>query len=98
VSAAPGRPACAGVGVGREPEPVVQAVTVLVAAVVVLSFLFGFGNVWALGARLGVPAYVAPAVDLSVVGLMLGTRELALRGADAAQIQRPAASCSYAAS
>ncbi|ONH32530.1 hypothetical protein BL254_21420 [Protofrankia sp. BMG5.30] len=44
----------------------------LIGAVVALSFLFAFGNVWALGIRLGVSAYVAPlvapAVDLSVIG------------------------------
>jgi len=47
--------------------------------------LFGFGNVGLLGLRLGVPAYVAPlvapAVDLSVLGLLVAIRELALRGA-----------------
>jgi hypothetical protein len=68
-------------------------VTVLTGAVVVLSFLFGFGNVWALGVRLGVPMYVAPlvapAVDLSIIALLLGTRQLALRGGSAEQI-RPA--------
>ena len=74
-------------------EYAVRAVTVLVGTVVGLSFLFGFGNVLALGIRLGVPAYVAPlvapAVDLSIVALLLGTRHLALHGAGAAQI-RPA--------
>jgi len=58
-------------------------VTILISVVVALSFLFGLGNVWALGIRLGVPAYiaplVAPAVDLSVVALLLGTRHIALR-------------------
>ncbi|MGP3966725.1 DUF2637 domain-containing protein [Streptomyces sp. 6N223] len=47
----------------------------------------------ALGLRLGVPAYVAPlvapAVDLSVLGLLLGVRYLALNGASREQI-RPA--------
>lgn len=46
---------------------------------------------WALGIRLGVPAYiaplVAPAVDLSVVALLVGTRQLALAGASLEQIQ-----------
>ncbi|MCK9930676.1 hypothetical protein MXD62_26555 [Frankia sp. Mgl5] len=54
------------------------------AAVVGLTFLFGFGNVLALGLRLGVPIWVAPlvapAVDLSVLGLLLGTRHLAVHG------------------
>jgi len=62
-------------------------------AVVGLTFLFGFGNVWLLGLRLGVPRYVAPlvapAVDLSVLGLLIAIRELALRGAPREEI-RPA--------
>jgi hypothetical protein len=66
VDAAPGRG-----GGGR--EPAVQAVAVLMGAVVALCFLFAFGNVWALGIRLGVPAhialFVAPAVDMSVIAL-----------------------------
>ncbi|MFE1961500.1 hypothetical protein [Streptomyces sp. NPDC059479] len=49
--------------------------TVMMAAVVGLTFLFGFGNVWTLALRLGVPPWVAPlvapAVDLSVMGLLL---------------------------
>jgi hypothetical protein len=48
-------------------------------AVVGLTFLFGFGNVWPLALRLGVPPWVAPlvapAVDLSVMGLLLGTSD-----------------------
>ncbi|MEV8064170.1 hypothetical protein AB0P37_49315 [Streptomyces antimycoticus] len=59
--------------------------TGIMAAVVGLTFLFGFGNVWTLALRLGVPPWVAPlvapAVDLSVLGLLLGTRYLALQGA-----------------
>ncbi len=58
--------------------------TVIVGVVVALTFLFGFGNVLALGLRLGVPMWVAPlvapAVDLSVVGLLLGSRKLAVSG------------------
>ncbi|WP_374215813.1 hypothetical protein [Frankia sp. AiPs1] len=75
----------------------------LIASVVALSFLFGLGNVWALGIRLGVPAYiaplVAPAVDLSVVALLVATRQLALSGANRAQIrtaQRLLIFCSFA--
>lgn len=68
-----------------------RTVTTLIATVVALSFLFGLGNVWALGIRLGVPAYiaplVAPAVDLSVIALLVATRQLALAGASPAQIQ-----------
>ncbi len=65
----------------------VTLVTVIMVVVVGLTFAFGFGNVWQLGLRLGVPIWVAPlvapAVDLSVVGLLLGTRHLALQGAPA---------------
>lgn len=68
-----------------ERKVTLRAVTVIMAAVVGLTFLFGFGNVWTLALRLGVPPWVAPlvapAVDLSVMGLLLGTRYLALHGA-----------------
>lgn len=73
--------------------PVVQTVTVIMGTVVALTFLFGFGNVLNLALRLGVPAWVAPlvapAVDLSILGLLLGTRHLALHGATQEQL-RPA--------
>lgn len=58
-----------------DPARVVRAVTVIMGVVVALTFLFGFGNVLNLALRLGVPAWVAPlvapAVDLSIVGLLL---------------------------
>ncbi|WP_235022279.1 hypothetical protein [Amycolatopsis alkalitolerans] len=61
--------------------------------VVGLTFLFGFGNVLNLALRLDVPAWVAPlvapAVDLSILGLLLGIRQLALAGATPTQL-RPA--------
>jgi hypothetical protein len=61
--------------------------------VVGLTFLFGFGNVLNLALRLGVPVWVAPlvapAVDLSILGLLLGIRHLALKGASA-DLLRPA--------
>jgi hypothetical protein len=61
--------------------------------VVGLTFLFGFGNVLNLVLRLGVGAWVAPlvapAVDLSILGLLLATRYLALAGA-APDVLRPA--------
>ncbi|MFG1667660.1 SpdA protein [Streptomyces sp. Y7] len=67
--------------------------TVTITAVVGLAFLFGFGNVWALALHLGITPWVAPlvapAVDLSVIGLLLGTRHLALHGARPEQL-RPA--------
>ncbi len=69
----------------NEPVGVVRAVTVIMGTVVGLTFLFGFGNVLNLALRLGVTPWVAPlvapAVDLSVLGLLLGTRHLALTGA-----------------
>ncbi|GAB1512602.1 hypothetical protein [Actinophytocola sp. KF-1] len=80
---------------GPSPESavVVRVVTVIIGVVVGLTFMFGFGNVLNLALRLGVPVWVAPlvapAVDLSVIGLLLGTRHLALAGAPAAQL-RPA--------
>ncbi|WP_275293578.1 hypothetical protein [Amycolatopsis sp. La24] len=72
---------------------VVRAVTALMSAVVGLTFLFGFGNVLSLALRLGVPAWVAPlvapAVDLSILGLLLAVRHLALAGASP-EVLRPA--------
>jgi len=66
------------------PDGSTRLVTGIVGVVVALTFLFGFGNVLALGLRLGVPMWVAPlvapAVDLSVVGLLLGSRQLAVNG------------------
>ncbi|MCK9899596.1 hypothetical protein MXD63_05845 [Frankia sp. Cpl3] len=61
---------------------VVKLVTATMAAVVGLTFLFGFGNVLALGLRLGVPIWVAPlvapAVDLSVLGTVDRTTGLTI--------------------
>jgi hypothetical protein len=82
--------------VGRpavDPAVVVRSITVIMGTVVGLTFLFGFGNVLNLALRLGVPVWVAPlvapAVDLSILGLLLGTRHLALVGATA-DVLRPA--------
>ncbi|MEV6444792.1 hypothetical protein [Amycolatopsis sp. NPDC051716] len=78
---------------GSDGAAVVQAVTVIMGVVVGLTFMFGFGNVLNLALRLGVPIWVAPlvapAVDLSILGLLLGTRHLALAGASA-DVLRPA--------
>ncbi len=72
---------------------VVKAVTMIMGVVVGLTFLFGFGNVLSLALRLGVPVWVAPlvapAVDLSILGLLLGARHLALAGASV-EVLRPA--------
>lgn len=72
---------------------IVRAVSVIMGTVVGLTFLFGFGNVLSLALRLDVPVWVAPlvapAVDLSILGLLLGTRHLALAGASR-DVLRPA--------
>ncbi|GCD98340.1 DUF2637 domain-containing protein [Embleya hyalina] len=61
-----------------------RTVTAVMVLIAVLAFVFSFGNVWALALRLGIPAsiapLVAPMVDLSVVGLLVGLRYLSLRG------------------
>jgi hypothetical protein len=56
----------------------VQAVTVITGVVVGLTFLFGLDNVLNLALRLGVPTWAAPLVDLSIIGLLLGIRQLPL--------------------
>ncbi|MFI6581815.1 hypothetical protein [Embleya sp. NPDC050493] len=70
-----------------------RAVTWIMGAVIGLTFLFGFGNVWALALRLEVTPWVAPlvapAVDLSILGLLLAVRHLALTEAPPEQL-RPA--------
>ncbi|MET9225688.1 hypothetical protein [Lentzea sp. NPDC003310] len=69
-----------------------RIVEVIMGAVVGLTFLFGFGNVLSLGLRLGVPGWiaplVAPAVDLSVMGLLLGLRQMAANG-EAEELLKP---------
>ncbi|MBP2473176.1 hypothetical protein JOF53_002048 [Crossiella equi] len=76
-----------------EPAAIVRAVTAIMGTVVGLTFLFGFGNVLSLALRLGVPAWIAPliapAVDLSILGLLLAIRHLALTGA-LLEVLRPA--------
>lgn len=78
---------------GSSKGTVVRWLTIIMGTVIALTFLFGFGNVLSLALRLGVPLYVAPlvapAVGLSVLGLLLGTRYLALQGAAREQL-RPA--------
>jgi hypothetical protein len=78
---------------GSDGSNIVRAVTAIMGVVVGLTFLFGFGNVLNLALRLGVPVWVAPlvapAVDLSILGLLLGSRHLALAGVTSTQL-RPA--------
>lgn len=61
-----------------------RAVTVVVFVIAGLAFAFGFGNGWAVGRQLGVPAWiaplVAPAVDLSVVALLASLQYLRAQG------------------
>ncbi len=72
-------------------DGVTRFVTTVMGIVIGLTFLFGFGNVLALALRIGVPVYVAPlvapAVDLTVLGLLVGTRHLALNGAPSHVVQ-----------
>ncbi|MFI5981104.1 DUF2637 domain-containing protein [Streptomyces sp. NPDC051555] len=68
-----------------------HTVTVVMAVIAALAFVFSFGNVWALALRLSVPRpiapLIAPMVDLSVVGLLVALRFLALRGVPAHELK-----------
>jgi hypothetical protein len=68
-------------------------VTVLAVVVGGLCFLFSAGNVYQLAVDLGLWAWirplVAPAVDLSLVALVVGIRFLARRGLSGAELRRP---------
>lgn len=65
----------------------------IMGVVVGLTFMFGFGNVLSLGLRLGVSGWVAPlvapAIDLSVLALLLATRQLAVDGASVVELRPP---------
>lgn len=82
-------------------QTVARFVTVTMGLVIGLTFLFGFGNVLNLALKLQVPVFVAPlvapAVDLTVLGLLVGTRHLALSGASE-DVLRPARHLLLAAS
>ncbi|UZJ30628.1 DUF2637 domain-containing protein [Streptomyces endophytica] len=68
-----------------------RTITVVMAVIAALAFVFSFGNVWSLALRLGVPRpvapLIAPMVDLSVVGLLVALRYLSLRGIAAEQMR-----------
>ena len=70
-----------------------RAITVITTAIVVMSFAFSLGNVTRLCLDLGITAWiawlVAPAVDLSVVGLLTGIRFLSLHGYTDSQLAKP---------
>jgi hypothetical protein len=75
-------------------EPLTRrAVTVITAAITVMTFAFSLGNVTRLCLDLGITAWiawlVAPAVDLSVVGLLTGIRFLSLHGYTDDQLATP---------
>jgi hypothetical protein len=69
---------------GRAAAAVRRFVTVVVFVIAGLAFAFGFGNGWKLGVQLGVPNWiaplVAPAVDLSVVALLVTLQYLRVHG------------------
>jgi hypothetical protein len=69
-----------------------RAVTVIIAAIVVMTFAFSLGNVTRLCLDLGITAWiawlVATAVDLSVVGLLIDVRFLSLHGYTDAQLSK----------
>ena len=70
-----------------------RAVTVIPVLIAVLSFAFSLGTVTALALYLGIPDYIAwligPSVDLSVLGLLIGLRYLALRGCSDKELRKP---------
>ena len=70
-----------------------RAVTVITAAIIVMTFAFSLGNVTRLCLGLGITAWiawlVAPAVDLSVAGLLTGIRFLSLHGYTDSQLRKP---------
>lgn len=71
--------------------PVMGTFLIAGAAIFVLAFLFSFGNVWALADLLGVKGWIAPligpAVDLSVVGVMIAVQWLSLAGISTDQLK-----------
>jgi hypothetical protein len=70
-----------------------QAVTVVTAAIMVMTFAFSLGNVARLCSGLGNSGWMAwlvgPAVDLSVIGLVIGVRFLSLHGYTDEQLRKP---------
>jgi hypothetical protein len=92
VSAPVPRPAAGSVDQAGE-RAVRRFVTVLAITVGGLCFLFSLGNVYQLAVDLRLWAWirplVAPAVDLSLVALVVGIRFLARRGLSGAELRRP---------
>jgi hypothetical protein len=91
-SARPG-PRALGHGEEHGERGVRRFVTVLAVIVGGLCFLFSLGNVYQLAVDLQLWVWirplVAPAVDLSLVALVVGIRFLARRGVSSAELRRP---------
>ena len=66
------------------------AVTLTGSVIGLCAFTFSFGNIWHLALAWGIPAPIAPLVapmlDVSVVGLMVAIRQLALLGIPARRL------------
>lgn len=86
-----GRTLLRHIGLAAETGVTQRTVTLVMAATAALAFVFSFGNVWALALRLGVPRpiapLIAPMVDLSVIGLLVGLRHLPMKGIPAKELQ-----------
>jgi hypothetical protein len=69
-----------------------RTVTAVAAAVMVMTFAFSLGNVTRLCMDLGITVWIAwlvgPAVDLSVIGLLVGMRFLSLHGYEDDELAR----------
>ena len=87
------RPGPLGHGEQDGERAVRRFVTVLAVTVGGLCFLFSLGNVYQLAVDLELWVWirplVAPAVDLSLVALVVGIRFLARRGVSGAELRRP---------
>jgi hypothetical protein len=70
-----------------------RAISVITATVIVMTFSFSLGNVTRVCLDLGITAWiawlVAPAVDLSVIGLLTAIRFLSLHGYTDSQLAKP---------
>jgi hypothetical protein len=69
---------------------IARAVTLTGSVIGLCAFTFSFGNIWHLALAWGIPAPIAPLVapmlDVSVVGLMVAIRQLALLGIPARRL------------
>jgi hypothetical protein len=69
-----------------------RAITAVTGAIVVMTFAFSLGNVSRLCLDLGITGWISwlvgPAVDLSVVGLLVGMRFLSLHGYTDGQLSK----------